>query len=112
MTLIEDSLNELRSIADDDEQIALAQSLHIKKEKSKFHLKVNTVQDNINSGRQLVLKTRTEDVSEFQDVFLLEEKLERLDNELCKIVQHWETRIGPKKINDAAASFKEDYKLV
>ena len=104
-------MNELRQQieADDDTLVDLEE---IERQNSDFESKTNNVAEILQKGSQLLDEIRTGSSEELQDVCLLDERLERLEDEYRQVLEQWERMKETRLIDESMADFMHDSKLV
>ena len=104
-------MNELRQQieADDD---TLVDPEELERQNSDFESKTNNVAEILQKGSQLLDEIRTGSSEELQDVCLLDERLERLEDEYRQVLEQWERMKETRLIDESMADFMHDSKLV
>ena len=104
-------MNELRQQieADDDTLVDLEE---LERQNSDFESKTSNVAEILQKGSQLLDEIRTGSSEELQDVCLLDERLERLEDEYRQVLEQWERMKETRLIDESMADFMHDSKLV
>ena len=108
---IEETLSELRQLIELNEEASI-DAEGLEEQQSEFESKINSVLETLKKGRKVLKSVQSDSSEQLQDVCLLDEKLERLEDEYGEVVALWEKKNETRIIDESVAGFNHDSKQV